>query len=153
LDSSTSTDTLFVNGVGGSGDGYSYSINGEGFNTDGFFTDLPDGNYVVTVMDGLGCVNSFEIMFTDVEDFLSDNDIKVYPNPVAEKLQIEILDQSNKVNAITLIGLDGKLLINQVQLSRSNLHIIDVSDLTNGLYILYVETEQGSMYERVSVMK
>ena len=153
LMNSTSTDTLFVNGIGGSGDGYSYSINGEGFNTDGFFTNIPDGNYTVTVMDGAGCVETFEIIFTDVEDVLTDNDIKVYPNPVAENLQIEILNTNNKINTIALLGLDGKLIMNQTQLSGGNLQTIDVRGLTNGLYILYVETEQGSKYQRVSVMK
>ena len=153
LDDNTSTDTLYVNGIGGAGSGYSYSINGEGFNTDGFFTNLPDGDYTVTVMDASGCVESFLIMFTDVDDVLVDNDIKVYPNPAAESFQVELLDVTNRVQQISLIGIDGKLVLNLTQLTISNLQTVDVSSLTNGLYILYVETEKGSIYQRVSVMK
>ncbi len=153
LESSTSTDTLFVNGTGGAGNGYSYSINGEGFNTDGFFTNLPDGDYTITVMDATGCVEDFMITFTDVQDVLADNDIKIYPNPVSENLQVELLDLSNKVQSISLLGIDGKLVMNQTLVSNSNLQTIDVRSLTNGVYILYVITEKGSLYQRVSVMK
>ena len=153
LDHNTSTDTLYVNGIGGAGSGYSYSINGEGFNMDGYFTDLPDGDQTVTVMDASGCVENFLIMFTDVDNVLVDNEIKVYPNPVSEILQVELLDLTNRVKQISLIGIDGKLVLNLTQLTVSNLQTVDVSRLTNGLYVLYVETEKGSVYQRVSVMK
>ena len=153
LESSSSTDTLFVNATGGAETGFSYSINGEGFNSDGFFTNLPDGDYSITVMDASGCVEIFMISFTDVQDVLADNDIKIYPNPVAENLQVELLDGSNKVRSITLLGIDGKLVLNQKILANNNLQTIDVRSLTNGVYILYVVTEKGSLYQRVSVMK
>ena len=109
LDHNTSTDTLFVNGTGGAGSGYSYSINGEGFNTDGFFTDIPDGDYTVTVMDDFGCLETFLVMFTDVTDVLSDSAIKVYPNPVAQSLKIELLDVTNEVMQISLIGIEWEI--------------------------------------------
>ena len=153
LDHFISSDTLYVIGIGGAGSGYSYSINGEGFNMDGFFTDLPDGDYTVIVMDASGCVESFLIMFTDVDDVLVDSEIKIYPNPVSEILQVELLDLTNRVNKISLIGIDGKIVLNLRQLTISNLQTVDVSRLSNGLYVLYVETEKGSMYHRVSVMK
>lgn len=153
LESSSSTDTLFVNGLGGAGEGYSYSINGEGFNSDGFFTNIPDGDYTITVMDASGCVETFMITFTDVQDVLAENDIKIYPNPVSENLQVELVDLSNKVQSISLLGIDGKLVVNQTLLSNSNLQTVDVRSLTNGIYILYVVTEKGSLYQRVSVMK
>ncbi|MEJ6615204.1 MAG: T9SS type A sorting domain-containing protein, partial [Saprospiraceae bacterium] len=77
----------------------------------------------------------------------------IYPNPVSEILQVELLDLTNRVNKISLIGIDGKIVLNLRQLTISNLQTVDVSRLSNGLYVLYVETEKGSMYHRVSVMK
>ncbi len=153
LMNSTSTDTLFVVGTGGTGGGYSYSIEAEGFNEDGFFTNIPDGDYTISIMDSSGCVESFGIMFTSTEDLLSENDIKVYPNPVAENLQIELLDINNRVQQISLISIDGKIVLNDTQLPKNNMQIVDVSSLLNGLYILYVKTEKGSVYQRIGVMK
>ena len=153
LDYYASSDTLYVIGIGGAESGYSYSINGEGFNMDGFFIDVPDGDYTVTVMDASGCVESFLIMFTDIYDVLVGSEIKVYPNPVSEILQVELLDLTNRVKQISIIGIDGKIVLDLAQLTISNLQNVDVSRLADGLYVLYVETEKGSMYHRVSVMK
>ena len=153
LDYYASSDTLYVIGIGGAESGYSYSINGEGFNMDGFFIDVPDGDYTVTVMDASGCVESFLIMFTDIYDVLVGSEIKVYPNPVSEILQVELLDLTNRVKQISLIGIDGKIVLDLAQFTISNLQNVDVSRLADGLYVLYVETEKGSMYHRVSVMK
>jgi hypothetical protein len=153
LDYYASSDTLYVIGIGGAESGYSYSINGEGFNMDGFFIDVPDGDYTVTVMDASGCVESFLIIFTDIYDVLIDSEIKIYPNPVSKILQVELLDLTNRVKQISLIGIDGKIVLDLAQFTISNLQTVDVSPLADGLYVLYVETEKGSMYHRVSVMK
>ena len=120
---------------------------------DGFFIDVPDGDYTVTVMDVSGCVESFLIMFTDIYDVLVGSEIKVYPNPVSEILQVELLDLTNRVKQISLIGIYGKIVLDLAQFTISNLQNVDVSRLADGLYVLYVETEKGSMYHRVSVMK
>ena len=92
-------------------------------------------------------------MFTDIYDVLVGSEIKVYPNPVSEILQVELLDLTNRVKQISLIGIDGKIVLDLAQFTISNLQNVDVSRLADGLYVLYVETEKGSMYHRVSVMK
>ena len=149
----TSSDTLYVNGIGGIGSDYSYSLDGESFNTDGYFTNFPDGENTVYVMDATGCEEDFLIVITDVDDILTDTEIKVYPNPVSNTLQIELLDLTNTLEEISLISIDGKRVLQSKPQSIGYNHAIDMRSLTDGLYILYLTTKKGSLYQRISVIK
>lgn len=52
---SNANGTLLAIASGGSGSGYTYSIDGVTFNSTGSFSGLVSGNYNVVIMDGTGC--------------------------------------------------------------------------------------------------
>lgn len=60
-----SSGIIAVTGSGGSGSGYSYSINGTTFQASGAFNGLAAGVYTVTVKDGNGCINSKQVTLTN----------------------------------------------------------------------------------------
>jgi uncharacterized repeat protein (TIGR01451 family) len=71
------------------------------------------------------------------------NRIKVYPNPVNDQLNIELPNNLN-LNSIELFDIQGKNLKffkNQTDL--------DLSDMQKGIYILKLETDQGSYHHKV----
>ncbi len=67
--------------------------------------------------------------------------VAVYPNPVRENLQIESLENIVSVQVYSMLG---KLLS-----SESSSNEIDFSTYTNGVYFVNVETEKGSVVQKI----
>ncbi len=88
------------------------------------------------------------IIFTSNISNITNGNIRVYPNPTSKYLIIE----NNKYN-ISLIQLINSL--GQIQISKkvANNYInkIDVSNLYNGVYLLRIETNNGSFTERIII--
>ncbi|HEU4718477.1 MAG TPA: T9SS type A sorting domain-containing protein [Bacteroidia bacterium] len=57
--------TLLAVGSGGTGSGYTYSIDGTNFNSSGSFSSLTSGTYNVIVRDGNGCQNVLTTFIND----------------------------------------------------------------------------------------
>ena len=57
--------TLLAVGSGGSGSGYTYSIDGTNFNSTGAFNSLLSGNYNVIITDGSGCSEVASVAIVD----------------------------------------------------------------------------------------
>ena len=71
--------------------------------------------------------------------------IAVYPNPVTEKLYINV--PSGSVFKITLQDLSGRIV-----LIEKNTEVLDVSMLNKGMYIISVETATGKRIEKKLVI-
>lgn len=71
---------------------------------------------------------------------LEVKNLKIYPNPAQDYLQIGSINISTKVNA-SIFTMDGKLM-NRMAIPISNENfILDTSQLTTGLYILRLEAD------------
>lgn len=68
------------------------------------------------------------------------SDIKVYPNPVQNKLNIE---SQEIINDIEIFDLLGKKIL------ESKSKTIDVSGLQSGIYLLKINTNQGSSTQKI----
>lgn len=77
------------------------------------------------------------------------NNVLVYPNPIKEKLNIEI--ENFDVQNISLYNLYGQIVIT-IQRPKSNMQI-DVSELTNGVYVLKLETSVGTINKKITIEK
>jgi hypothetical protein len=86
----------------------------------------PNSIISVEVIPGTSGINSYE---------LSDQ-IKIYPNPVADKLTIE----SPQRATIEIFNMEGQVI---KIIASNNKAIINVSTLPNGLYFVKVKTEKG----------
>ena len=77
---------------------------------------------------------------------LSDVSVKIYPNPVYNKLNIDIQGQLNF--SANLYDLQGRLLK-----STLNLHWVDVLNITSGIYLLEItDLESGQkLIERIVI--
>jgi hypothetical protein len=95
----------------------------------------------------------FSINGVDNCDFLptnmhitEQNNFLIYPNPVSEKLKLELKD----INAVEIYNLQGQLFLRNTEFSEA--FEIDVSTWTNGMYFLNVFDLQGQV-KRVSFIK
>ncbi len=137
-----SGDSLIAN-AGASG--YQWYQNGNAIPgaTDFFYLALEGGDYSVVATDANGC--EVEAVVFDVvagfNQLISDRQLDVFPNPVKNQLliQTELFQQADF--SIKIYSADGKLVLTKfiVGYSKDNTYIIDVSDLSGGVYRIYAE--------------
>ena len=105
------------------------------------------GAYKVEVTDGNGClVKSDSQVPTGSDSYNSVSVLNIYPNPSHEKIFIET-DNTNVDFIIRLLSVQGALL-KEIK-SRSSLSELDIQTLSNGIYILEVDTSNGSIYKKI----
>ncbi|HTO35279.1 MAG TPA: T9SS type A sorting domain-containing protein [Flavobacterium sp.] len=71
---------------------------------------------------------------------IDKSDIKIYPNPVQDILNIESQETVLSVEVFDLLG--KKILVSKDK-------TIDVSKLKNGIYLLKINTENGVLTEKI----
>lgn len=71
-----------------------------------------------------------------VNEIELNKDLSLYPNPSSSKLTIEL---EEVISSITIFDAMG----NAIQANLTSSNSIDVSELSNGVYVLQVETEKG----------
>ena len=87
----------------------------------------------------------------DGEDLIVDNiedisvlEIKIYPNPTKELLNVEL---QNEINAsISLMDCNGKLVLSKI---INQVDQIEMANLPNGVYLLSIQTGSSYWLERV----
>ena len=89
---------------------------------------------------------------TALPSFLSsDNDLKLFPNPIKSDLHLDYtLDTQNNV-AISVFDLTGRKIrqvLNQHQDSGNHQITTDISNLSNGIYLLELKTDGSQQVEK-----
>ncbi|OFY97461.1 MAG: hypothetical protein A3K10_02210 [Bacteroidetes bacterium RIFCSPLOWO2_12_FULL_31_6] len=104
----------------------SYFENGE-------FLNCFEDNQVTFSNNG-GCVTN------SLNEFVNENDLKIYPNPTSNKLYVELEHPTR--TKVSLFDISGKEVYSSfINQSKS---IIDVSSFKSGLYLVKVVNENGS---------
>ncbi|WP_290700520.1 choice-of-anchor L domain-containing protein [Lacinutrix sp.] len=93
--------------------------------------------------------NSFKIAtdpaLLSVEDFILDQ-VKVYPNPVVDKLQIS--NQDGAITGVEIYNIRGQLVTSLTNDSTNTLEI-NFESYTKGVYLVRLISNQGSSYRRI----
>jgi uncharacterized protein YjdB len=115
----------------------------------GLLSAVTDGTVTVTATanDGSGVSGSIDITMSNqvgIIDF-AKQDLKIYPNPVNETLNLENI---GKVNRIEIINSKGKVVNVANELSETN--TINVHSLNQGIYIIRAITDEY-IYQAVFV--
>jgi hypothetical protein len=116
------------------------------------------GDFSVVVTDGNGCTASDTIavtLFIGIPDLgaINDESIVVYPNPANDLLSINLNAKTEANSKMLLTDLAGRILMEkEIRLmTGNNLHMIDVSQLTKGLYLLTIQSSEYSYTLKVIV--
>jgi hypothetical protein len=75
------------------------------------------------------------------------NTLHLYPNPVSNQLTLRINNDRNEVLNFQVVSLDGKVVLSQT-LTSTHKHIIDVSQLPQGMYLCYIKGESTNTVSR-----
>jgi len=132
------------------GDRYQWYLDGEKLaeETNKLIVVSETGNYTVEVTKG-NCSSISDVFTFDQEilktNELLENSVNFYPNPVSEKMFVEI-SNINSVN-ITIFTLEGKF-IDSFKLNESQTEI-DMAMYSKGTYLIQFESEKGSFTKRL----
>lgn len=106
------------------------------------FVATTNGTYAVEVTIG-SCTERSECIQVDtlgLEEF-SEEEIKVYPNPVISNLNIEFLNSEAEA-AVKLYDVSGKLILSTN--TDGTFTSLDLKEMPQGIYFLNVETSEKS---------
>ncbi len=140
FDSGTSVSLEAVSSSGSSFTGWSGDLSGSTNPTS--ITMNEDKAIIVGLVTGIWSV--------DNEKF----NIKIYPNPATNTINIVFEDKSYKDINVSLLNTQGQVVsvIEKDKLVSDNLQL-DLSECSNGIYYLYIQTDKGAIIRKVSVMK
>lgn len=102
------------------------------------YTVTENGNYTVVVTDNNGCSNTsapFNYNSVGINVTEIGSQVKIYPNPSASI--VNVVAPFN--TSIVLQNMEGKILM-----SGNNLNTINVSDISQGVYLLFVYDSKGN---------
>lgn len=105
--------------------------------------------WTVTDVKGNTADCSFDVQvnaYVDGIDTISENGILIYPNPATNQLTIEYEDV--KIKNIVILDITGKAISNMTVRKAEQPQIIDVSNLTKGVYFIKLTTNNMSKFVR-----
>ncbi|MFK5855932.1 MAG: YCF48-related protein [Bacteroidota bacterium] len=66
----------------------------------------------------------------------------VSPNPAKHKIEVKLLDKSDKINDVKIFSMQGKQVMYLENVSEPNTLNINVSELISGTYIIYITSDK-----------
>lgn len=128
---------------GGSGDGVSSLLKSENYLT-GLMLNLYDGGNG----DGFSA-NAFTSTLTlDIIEQLKEMNVLLYPNPASHIVHIKPND-GIIITSIQLYDISGK----KINVTLSDEKTLDVTSLSNGIYLLNIFSEDGSVSKKLVIKK
>lgn len=101
------------------------------------------------------CVREFcrNISPTGIEE-IALSDVKVYPNPTRDVLMVEISNSNIPDNThLTLSDVTGRKVVDQIWLNTTATQHLDVAALSNGVYVLSLVRNDGTVMSNHRVIK
>ena len=110
-----------------------------------------NGTVDLTVMANETCPGSAETFEVNIDDCIGFEDFEIssldiFPNPVADVLNIQ---SENTVKSIRIIDLNGKEVVNEN--NNSKLYKVNTSSLKPGIYLLLIEMEKTTVNKRIVI--
>lgn len=110
-------------------------------------------NSWILKVDSAGCVIPGCQDFFTVEEIDNPVQLKLYPNPTSQWLNIYYYDHNYAGNAFAEVyDLNGKMVKSWKLHSNNTTYIYDVSDLTEGTYVIQVKRD-GEMLNSIKFVK
>ena len=76
---------------------------------------------------------------------VKDNQCRIYPNPVNDRLYVEA---GTEINEVVVYDVFGRLQVTETPSHQGNV-VIDVENLKSGIYFVKINTEKGNIVKRI----
>lgn len=103
-----------------------------------------DGSYLYKTTNGGGPLMELKgLHYSNVEEnHMGNDELKIYPNPATDVVHIQ---STQKIKQIQVLDLSGKVLL----IVNSGDSFLDISHLSNGIYLLQLKTESGTVVRKL----
>ena len=154
---STTTDgnSIIVTASGGTGE-FTYSIDGQNFQDENVFLDLPSGLYTVTIVDENDCSTTIETEFlSGVNDELFDLEFAVNPNPNNGSFNLLVNMPTERDLIVRVFDVAGKEIFRDVYVKNSDFFTqnINLTNLAAGSYFVTVNDGYLAGTKEIVVIK
>jgi len=115
--------------------------------------NLEEGFYSVTITDTrnpeCNAVLNYNLGLVSVDQLSEIKELKIYPNPASELLNVDIQLESSLDLEVKIFNLVGQeLWLNRLPANESHLLPISVSKFNSGIYFIQLSTPSGQITER-----
>jgi len=114
---------------------------------DGFNPHLIVASYLISMGDEP--LEDETIVSTEQIDL---TDFTIYPNPSTGVFNVEF-DKSIEKSQIRVLNNMGQVLRSYNDVARTNVRVLNLSDLPNGIYFVELMTEQGTGLKKITIAK
>jgi glucose/arabinose dehydrogenase len=81
---------------------------------------------------------------------INNNDVSIFPNPAADQVTVQLSTEKENLQ-LKIIDMNGRLYVNELINPGDN--IISTKNLSDGIYILTVESNEGIIRKKLQIMK
>ncbi|MEM1319241.1 MAG: T9SS type A sorting domain-containing protein [Bacteroidota bacterium] len=147
-----------ISATGGTGQlSYEWGLDGNLVSTDQDPTGLAAGEYDLIITDENGCMFTETIivpMSTSTEDITAFGSFQLFPNPTKGNINMIFdLRQQSDIR-VTLFDMTGRrLLLRTYDNLRQENVALQLNDLAEGMYALFIEGEGFQHFEKIVVVK
>jgi hypothetical protein len=122
-------------------------------------TSANNGTYCVTVTLTSGCVLTACTTVSGITPRLTDESLEptsatlsVYPNPTTGMLNFDLTQEQSTIAQWQVISLDGRVVMSGETVEGNDItQSLDLTSMTNGVYLLRVKTGEQVLTQRVVV--
>ena len=93
----------------------------------------------------------FSELPTATQDLSFTVDVKIYPNPFLESLNIRLDDTHQTIKSIQIMDTKGQVLIHK-NTEGSTIELTGLNDLANGYYLLQINLTESVVVKRIVKM-
>ena len=79
--------------------------------------------------------------------------VQLFPNPASSRAYIRFDGSVNEPVSIRIINANGILIRTEKRTSVDRMITVDLTGLTSGLYLLYIETKGQAVTKKLSIVK
>lgn len=111
-------------------------------------------NLDVHQRDVINCTPAYHIdeaitLSTDISEF---DRLNIYPNPANDVVLIDIPSDAADQLSLRIVDLSGRMVLNEMIYSKNQIKV-DVSDFTNGVYMVSLTDALGNSYNQKLIIK
>lgn len=109
---------------------------------------LTSGNYVVQIIDALGCIftTSFDVQNTSSTEESNISPTYIYPNPTNGYISVH---HKSEIREIQVLSLNGDKIKTILPNKSNEIQILDITNLASGIYYLKIICESSTSMHKV----
>jgi hypothetical protein len=107
--------------------------------------DFNTGSANIVSVQGTG------VLVTDINTFDIEEEIKIYPNPSADFIRIDLRPLNGRLLRVSLVDTSGKRILNREDVQQDEL-VLDVSSIQQGIYLIRI-TDAKSLFSQKVIIK